>query len=59
MAGSLVAGPAPAGTVLDFQIVPLAFNFDGLTLERAGAYAAVLRVDGAEGARVPFGVATA
>jgi hypothetical protein len=57
IAGTLVAGPAPAGAPLDFQIVPLAFNFDGLTLEAPGVYAAVVRIDGANAARVPFGVA--
>ena len=53
-----MASPAPAGAPLDFQVVPLAFNFDGLALEEGGVYAAVVRVDGADGARVPFGVAT-
>jgi hypothetical protein len=59
VSGSLVAGPAPEGFPLDAQLVPLAFNFDGLTLDQAGAYAAVIRIDGSEAARVAFGVAAA
>ena len=59
LAGSVVAGPAPDGTPLDFQVVPLAFNFDGLRLEVAGAYAVVVEIDGSEAVRVPFGVTVA
>jgi hypothetical protein len=54
--GSLVAEPAPADSPLDFQVVPLAFNLDGLRLETAGEYALIVEVDGEIAARVPFAV---
>jgi hypothetical protein len=54
--GSLLAEPAPPGSPLDFQIVPLAFNLDGLWLESEGEHALIVDVDGAIAARVPFAV---
>jgi hypothetical protein len=57
--GSLVADPAPADSPLDFQIVPLAFNLDGLRLESEGAHALIVEVDGVVAARVPFAVSIA
>jgi hypothetical protein len=54
--GGLVAEPIPEGSPLDFQVVPLAFNVDGVRLEAEGAYALVVEVDGEPAARVPFAV---
>jgi hypothetical protein len=54
--GSLVADPAPPGSPLDFQVVPLAFNLDGLRLEAEGEHALIVEVDGAVATRVPFAV---
>jgi hypothetical protein len=54
--GSLVAEPAPAGSPLDFQVVPLAFNLDGLRLESEGEHALIIEVDGVLAVRVPFAV---
>jgi hypothetical protein len=54
--GTLVAEPVPPGSPLDFQVVPLAFNLDGVRLEAAGEHAVVVEVDGAVAARVPFAV---
>jgi hypothetical protein len=54
--GSLVAEPAPADSPLDFQVVPLAFNLDGLRFEVAGEYALIVEVDGVVAARVAFAV---
>jgi hypothetical protein len=57
--GSLVADPAPADSPLDFQLVPLAFNLDGLRLESEGEHALIVEVDGVVAARVPFAVSVA
>jgi hypothetical protein len=54
MEGSLVAEPVPDVPVLDFQIVPLGFNLDGVRLESEGPHALVIEVDGEPAARVPF-----
>jgi hypothetical protein len=54
--GSLVAEPAPPGSPLDFQVVPLAFNLDGIRLEAEGEHALIVEVDGVVAARVPFAV---
>jgi hypothetical protein len=54
--GSLVAEPVPPGSPLDFQVVPLAFNLDGLRLEAEGEHALIVEVDGVVAARVPFAV---
>jgi hypothetical protein len=54
--GALLAEHAPAGSPLDFQMVPLAFNLDGLRLESEGAHALVIEVDGMVAVRVPFAV---
>jgi hypothetical protein len=53
--GALVA-EAPPASGLDHQIVPLAFNLDGLRLVSDGVHALVVEVDGLPGARVPFAV---
>ncbi len=54
--GTLVAEPPPEGTPLSAQLVPLAFNLDGLRIELAGTHELIVEVDGAEAARVPFAV---
>ena len=54
--GTLVADPPPEGTPLASQVVPLAFNLDGLRIEQAGAHDVVVEVDGEEAARVSFAV---
>jgi hypothetical protein len=54
--GSLLAEPAPEGSPLDFQVVPLAFNLDGLRLESEGEHALIIEVDGVLAVRVPFAV---
>jgi hypothetical protein len=54
--GALTAEPAPDGSPLDFQVVPVAFNLDAVRIEIAGAYAVVVEVDGRPAARVPFAV---
>src|SRR3954452_24255572 len=54
--GSLVAEPAPPDSPLDFQVVPLAFNLDGLRLESEGEYALIVEVDGEVASLVPFAV---
>jgi hypothetical protein len=54
--GSLVAEPAPPDSPLDFQLVPLAFNLDGLRLEAEGEYALIVEVDDVVATRVPFAV---
>jgi hypothetical protein len=54
--GTLVAEAEPGQGALGFQLVPLAFNLDGLRLEHEGAHALVVEVDGLPGVRVPFAV---
>jgi hypothetical protein len=54
--GTLLAEPLPEGSPLDFQVVPLAFNLDGLRLESEGEHALIVEVDGVVAARVPFAV---
>jgi hypothetical protein len=54
--GTLLAEPVPEGSPLDFQVVPLAFNLDGLRLESEGEHALIVEVDGVLAARVPFAV---
>jgi hypothetical protein len=54
--GSLVAEPAPPDSPLDFEVVPLAFNLDGLRLESEGEHAVIVEVDGVLAARVAFAV---
>jgi hypothetical protein len=56
LTGSLMAEPAPPGSPLDFQVVPLAFNLDGLRLESEGEHALIIEVDGVLAVRVPFAV---
>ena len=55
-AGTLVAEPPPVGTPLAAQIVPLAFNLDGMRIEQTGTHDVIVEVDGAEAARVSFAV---
>jgi hypothetical protein len=57
MEGSLVAEPVPEAPLLEFQIVPLGFNLDGVRLESEGVHALVIEIDGAPAARIPFVVA--
>jgi hypothetical protein len=54
--GTLVAEPVPEGSPLGFQVVPLAFNLDGLRLEAEGEHALIVEIDGTLAARVPFAV---
>ena len=54
--GTLVPEPDPDGSPLDHQLVPIAFNLDGLRLEAAGVHTLVVEVDGERAAEVPFGV---
>lgn len=54
MEGSLVAEPVPDAPLLEFQVVPLGFNLDGVRLESEGVHALVIEVDGAMAARLPF-----
>ena len=54
--GTLVPEPGPDGSPLDHQLVPIAFNLDGLRLEAAGVHTLVVEVDGARATEVPFGV---
>jgi hypothetical protein len=54
--GTLVAEPVPPGSPLGFQVVPLAFNLDGVRLEAEGEHAVIVEVDGVVAARVPFAV---
>jgi len=54
--GTLVPEPGPDGSPLDHQLVPIAFNLDGLRLETAGVYTLVVEVDGERTIEVPFGV---
>jgi hypothetical protein len=54
--GELVAEPPPDGSPLQAQLVPLAFNLDGVRIEQAGAHDVIVEVDGAEAARVTFAV---
>ena len=54
--GELVAEPPPDGSPLGAQLVPLAFNLDGVRIEQAGAHDVIVEVDGAEAARVTFAV---
>jgi|1186.fasta_scaffold32068_2 hypothetical protein len=56
LSGSLTAEPAPPGSPLDSQVVPLAFNLDGLWLESEGEHALIVEIDGAIAARVVFAV---
>ena len=56
--GSLQAEP-PAPGSLDFQVMPLAFNLDGVRLLAEGEHAVIIEVDGVLGARVPFAVSVA
>ena len=56
MQGALVAEPVPEESPLDFQMVPLAFNLDGVRLEAEGEHALVVELDGEPAARVPFAV---
>jgi hypothetical protein len=57
--GSLESEPPPPGSPLDFQLMPLAFNLDGLRLEAEGEHAVIVEVDGVVAARVPFAVSVA
>jgi hypothetical protein len=52
-----VAEPVPEARLLEFQIVPLGFNLDGVRLESEGVHALVIEIDGAPAARIPFVVA--
>jgi hypothetical protein len=52
--GTLTAEPPPGDSPLDFQVVPLAFNLDGLRLELEGEHAVIVEIDGVLAARVPF-----
>jgi hypothetical protein len=54
--GTLVPEPGPDGSPLRHQLVPIAFNLDGLRLEAAGVHTLVVEVDGARVIEVPFGV---
>jgi hypothetical protein len=54
--GTLQSEPPPAGSPLDFQVMPLAFNLDGVRLEAEGEHAVIVEVDGVLAARVPFAV---
>ena len=54
--GTLVSEPAPQDSPLPYQLVPIAFNLDGLRLESAGVHTLVVEVDGAPAATVPFAV---
>jgi hypothetical protein len=54
--GTLVPKPGPDGSPLDHQLVPIAFNLDGLRLETAGVHTLVVEADGARVVEVPFGV---
>jgi hypothetical protein len=54
--GTLVPEPAPNGSPLDHQLVPIAFNLDGLKLEAPGVHTLVVEVDGERITEVPFGV---
>lgn len=54
--GTLVAEPPPPDSPLECQIVPLAFNVDGVRLEAPGLHVLVVDVDGKPAARVPFAV---
>jgi hypothetical protein len=54
--GTLVPEPGPDGSPLDHQLVPIAFNLDGLRIEAAGVHLLVVEVDGSRAAAVPFGV---
>ena len=53
-----VEAPIPESPLHE-QILPLALNFDELTLEQAGAYRFVIAIDGADAKIVSFAVATA
>ncbi len=55
-AGTLVAEAAPDGSPLAAQLVPLAFNLDGLRLEHEGAHELIVEADGVEAARATFAV---
>jgi hypothetical protein len=55
----LEAGRPPGMRVGDETIIVMAFNFDGLTLQRAGVHAFVLNVDGTELGRIGFKVLVA
>ncbi len=52
--GTLVS--EPDDSPLGHQLVPIAFNLDGLRLESAGVHTLVVEVDGAPAATVPFAV---
>jgi hypothetical protein len=54
MEGSLVAEPVPEAPLLDFQVVPLGFNLDGVRVESEGVHALVVEIDGEPAARIPF-----
>jgi Family of unknown function (DUF6941) len=54
--GTLVPEPGPDGSPLEHQLVPIAFNLDGLRLEAAGVHTLVVEVDGERVVAVPFGV---
>jgi hypothetical protein len=52
--GTLVS--EPDDSPLGHQLVPVAFNLDGLRLESAGVHTLVVEVDGVQAAAVPFAV---
>jgi hypothetical protein len=54
--GSLLADPAPEGSPLDFQLMPLGFNLDGMRLIAEGEHAVIVEIDGELAARVAFAV---
>lgn len=54
--GTLVAEPPPPGSPLSRQIVPLAFNLDGIRFELVGLHTLVVDVDGMPGTKVAFAV---
>jgi hypothetical protein len=54
--GTLVSDPMPADSPLSHQLVPIAFNLDGLRFESPGVYTLVVEVDGAPASRVEFAV---
>src|SRR5262245_35745567 len=54
--GTLVPEPGPDGSPLQHQLVPIAFNLDGLRLEAEGVHTLVVEVDGQRAVEVPFGV---
>jgi len=58
--GNLRLDPPPPGSpVQEEEVFPVALNFDGLPLERAGTYRFVVAIDGADVREIAFGVAQA